>query len=63
MCEYALLSPATAPAFFRAAGALHTPVVLMGQGPSPQAVLQGIRWGAADFLERPLSRLKLRTIW
>lgn len=63
VCEYALLSPASAPAFFRAAAAVHTPVVLMGEAPSQQAVLQGVRWGAADFLEKPLSMLKLRTIW
>ncbi|KAL4427905.1 hypothetical protein ABPG75_001994 [Micractinium tetrahymenae] len=63
VCEYALLSPATAPAFFRSAAALHAPVVLMGEAPSPEAVLQGVRWGAADFLEKPLSMLKLRNLW
>lgn len=31
--------------------------------PSRPAVLEGVRLGAVDFLERPLSQHKLRTLW
>eukprot|EP00879_Flechtneria_rotunda_P000826 GHRR01000950.1.p1 GENE.GHRR01000950.1~~GHRR01000950.1.p1 ORF type:complete len:733 (+),score=338.67 GHRR01000950.1:205-2403(+) len=46
---------------FMAAGS--TPVVLMGDQCSPAQVLAAVKQGAADFLERPLSELKLRNLW
>jgi DNA-binding response OmpR family regulator len=40
-----------------------TPLLLMALNPSPEEVLLGIKLGAVDFLEKPLSPLKLRNIW
>jgi DNA-binding NtrC family response regulator len=39
------------------------PLLMMGLCPSPDEVLLGINLGAVDFLEKPLSPLKLRNIW
>lgn len=66
VAEHAIVSSAPAveaTAFFRAAAAPNTPVVLMGEQPSQATVLQGVRWGAVDFLHRPLSLAKLRNLW
>ncbi|KIY91602.1 hypothetical protein MNEG_16363, partial [Monoraphidium neglectum] len=46
-----------------AAAAAGVPLVLMGAGCAPGDVVRGVRLGAADFLERPLSGLKLRNLW
>jgi DNA-binding response OmpR family regulator len=43
--------------------AVRVPLVLMGENTSQQAKMLGIQAGAADFLEKPLSALKLRNIW
>ncbi|PSC69837.1 DNA helicase II ATP-dependent DNA helicase [Micractinium conductrix] len=66
VAEWGLLAaapPSEAAAFFHGAASLHAPVVLMGAAPSPDELMQGLRWGACDFLERPLSMLKLKTLW
>lgn len=39
------------------------PLVLMGDNPSPAEVLQGMKLGAVDYLERPLATGKLRCLW
>ena len=35
----------------------------MAQHPTPKDILLGINSGAAEFLETPLSSLKLRNLW
>lgn len=50
-----------AQALFIAAG--QVPVLLMGAQCSSSQVLAAVQHGAADFLEQPLSQLKLRNIW
>ncbi len=39
------------------------PLVLMGASSGPDEVMKGIELGAVDFLEMPISPLKLRNIW
>jgi len=39
------------------------PLVLMGASTGPDEVMKGIELGAVDFLEMPISPLKLRNIW
>ncbi len=39
------------------------PLVLMSESGAPSEVMLGIKLGAVDFLERPLSPLKLKNIW
>jgi DNA-binding response OmpR family regulator len=39
------------------------PLILMGENTSQQQKLIGIRFGAVDFLEKPVAMLKLRNIW
>ncbi|EFN58327.1 expressed protein [Chlorella variabilis] len=50
-------------ALFRAAAVGQAPVVLVGESPSHEEVMEGVRLGAADYLERPLPFLKLKTLW
>lgn len=40
-----------------------TPVVLMSEGGDMAAVLAAVKCGAVDFLDKPLSLLKLKNIW
>jgi FixJ family two-component response regulator len=40
-----------------------TPVVLMAAGAPHEAVMRAVRLGAVDFLDKPLSHLKLKNIW
>lgn len=40
-----------------------TPVVLMAAGAGTPDVLRAVRLGAVDFLDKPLSLLKLKNIW
>lgn len=40
-----------------------TSLVLMGNTCSPDQVLTGINFGAVDFLDKPVSMLKLKNIW
>ena len=39
------------------------PLVLMGASSGPDEVMKGIELGAVDFLDMPISPLKLRNIW
>lgn len=39
------------------------PLVLMSESGTPSEVMLGIKLGAVDFLEKPLSPLKLKNIW
>ncbi|GLC35579.1 hypothetical protein PLESTB_000191300 [Pleodorina starrii] len=39
------------------------PLVLMSESSAPNEVMLGIKLGAVDFLEKPLSPLKLKNIW
>ncbi|EFJ49799.1 hypothetical protein VOLCADRAFT_89627 [Volvox carteri f. nagariensis] len=39
------------------------PLVLMSECSAPNEVMLGIKLGAVDFLEKPLSPLKLKNIW
>lgn len=39
------------------------PLVLMSSCSGPDEVMKGIELGAVDFLETPVSQLKLRNIW
>ena len=39
------------------------PLVLMSSSSGPAEVMKGIDSGAVDFLETPVSELKLRNIW
>lgn len=39
------------------------PVVLMAELGSPKDVMRSVQLGAVDFLDKPLSMLKLKTIW
>jgi DNA-binding NtrC family response regulator len=39
------------------------PLVLMSESGAPNEVMLGIKLGAVDFLEKPLSPLKLKNIW
>ena len=39
------------------------PLVLMSGSSNKADVLRGIELGAVDFLEKPLSSLKLKNIW
>jgi len=39
------------------------PLVLMSEGGSASEVWKSIELGAAEYLEKPLSTLKLRNIW
>ena len=46
-----------------AAKAAGMPLVLMSSSSGPDEVMKGIESGAVDFLETPVSQLKLRNIW
>lgn len=37
--------------------------MLMSDGSNKSDILRGIELGAVDFLEKPLSNLKLKNIW
>ena len=39
------------------------PLVLMSEGGSANEVWKSIELGAVEYLEKPLSQLKLRNIW
>ncbi|GFR47485.1 hypothetical protein Agub_g9214 [Astrephomene gubernaculifera] len=39
------------------------PLILMSESGTPNEVMLGIKLGAVDFLEKPLSPLKLKNIW
>lgn len=39
------------------------PLVLMSEDSDESQVLSGIKLGACDFLDKPLSTLKLKNIW
>eukprot|EP00892_Ulva_mutabilis_P012543 jgi/Ulvmu1/9661/UM054_0093.1 len=41
----------------------HLPLVLTGENISQQQKLLGIKFGAVDFLEKPVALLKLRNVW
>ena len=41
----------------------HLPLVLMSEDNNEHRVLSGIKLGACDFLDKPLSSLKLKNIW
>jgi DNA-binding NtrC family response regulator len=45
------------------AAAKHLPLVLMSETSDPSQVMLGIRLGSVDFLEMPLSPLKLKNLW
>jgi FixJ family two-component response regulator len=47
--------------FARKASSL--PIVVMGKDTSQDQKLIGVHCGAVDFLEKPLSSLRLRNIW
>lgn len=49
------------PAFVNALNGL--PLVLMSEGGSANEVWKSIELGAVEYLEKPLSLLKLRNIW
>lgn len=49
------------PAFVTALNGL--PLVLMSEGGSATEVLKSIELGAVEYIEKPLSLLKLRNIW
>ena len=49
------------PAFVNAVNGL--PLVLMSEGGSANEVWKSIELGAVEYLEKPLSQLKLRNIW
>lgn len=49
------------PAFVNALNGL--PLVLMSEGGSANEVWKSIELGAVEYLEKPLSQLKLRNIW
>jgi len=49
------------PAFVHSLNGL--PLVLMSEGGSANEVWKSIELGAAEYLEKPLSTLKLRNIW
>lgn len=53
--------PAASSAFARTASSV--PLVLTGENTSQQQKLVGIRFGATDFLEKPVALLKLRNVW
>lgn len=53
--------PAASSAFARTASTV--PLVLTGENTSQQQKLVGIRFGAMDFLEKPVALLKLRNVW
>jgi CheY-like chemotaxis protein len=40
-----------------------TPVVLMSEGGKTEDVMRAVRLGAVDYLDKPLSLLKLKNIW
>jgi len=40
-----------------------TPVVLMSEGGDPDDVMRAVTLGAVDFLDKPLSVLRLKNIW
>ncbi|EFN59264.1 hypothetical protein CHLNCDRAFT_137569, partial [Chlorella variabilis] len=40
-----------------------TPVVLMSACGTPDDVMRAVKLGAVDFLDKPLSHLKLKNIW
>jgi DNA-binding response OmpR family regulator len=54
-------NPISSSAFARAASTV--PLVLTGENTSQQQKLVGIRFGAMDFLEKPVALLKLRNVW
>lgn len=39
------------------------PIVVMGKDTSQEQKMIGVHCGAVDFLEKPLSSLRLRNIW
>lgn len=49
------------PAFVNALDGM--PLVLMSEGGSANIVWKSIELGAVEYLEKPLSELKLRNIW
>ena len=49
------------PAFVNALNGM--PLVLMSEGGSANIVWKSIELGAVEYLEKPLSELKLRNIW
>lgn len=40
-----------------------TPVILMSEGSTTGDVLRAVKLGAVDWLDKPLSVLKLKNIW
>ena len=40
-----------------------TPVVLMSENAGLEDVMRAVKMGAVDFLDKPLSLLKLKNIW
>ena len=49
------------PAFIHALDGM--PLILMSDGGSANKVWKSIELGAVEYLEKPLSQLKLRNIW
>ena len=61
MLQASIVDAGTSSVFLRQASSL--PLVIMGENTSQDRKMAGIRAGAVDFLEKPLSSLKLRNIW
>jgi DNA-binding response OmpR family regulator len=59
--QASIVSAGMSSVFLRQASNL--PLVIMGENTSQDLKIAGIRVGAVDFLEKPLSLLKLRNIW
>jgi CheY-like chemotaxis protein len=56
-------APASAPRSGLLTSCKDLPIVLMGADATPDDVMRGVALGAADFLAKPASQLKLRNIW
>jgi hypothetical protein len=61
LLQASVVSKVVSSVFIRKADSL--PLVIMGANTSQGQKMAGIKAGAVDFLEKPLSSLKLRNVW
>lgn len=59
--QASVVSKVVSSVFIRKADSL--PLVIMGENTSQGQKMAGIKVGAVDFLDKPLSSLKLRNVW
>lgn len=63
MCETSVVAEKDADSTSLVSKIGGVPLILMGQNSTQQQLMLGVNLGAVDFLEKPVSALKLRNIW